>query len=86
MIPPGKKLFRLSVAEDLQKDYGMHSDGCLVPSSIPQMELSEQRLLSVTGIGRGNMPNTFPATVTPFTIPANSTATLLLDQGSLTNA
>ena len=65
------------------------SDGfgwMLAPSSLPQMELTYQRipvLRKATGIA---VPPSFPATKTPLTIPANTTVTLLLDQTYLTNA
>ena len=57
----------------------------LVPSSIPQPELTKQRLQSLreTNI---EIPAGFPAQHAPFTIPANSKASILLDQGFLTNA
>jgi alpha-L-rhamnosidase len=58
----------------------------LVPSSLPQMELTTQRF-TATRIVRGiNIPATFPANPTAVTIPANTTASLLLDQSFLTNA
>lgn len=65
------------------------SDGLawmLVPSSIPQMEMQDQRIpvmRKATGI---TVPASFPGAKTPLTIPANTTATLLLDQTVLTNA
>jgi alpha-L-rhamnosidase len=58
----------------------------LVPSPLPQMEYTYQRitlLRKTTGIAT---PSGFPATKTPLTIPANTTATLILDQTYLTNA
>ena len=58
----------------------------LIPRTIPQMELTAQRLQSVrksTGI---QMADGFPSKKTAVTIPANSHATILLDQGYLTNA
>ena len=58
----------------------------LQPSSLPAMELSVQRLSS-TRIDSGiNVPKTFPASNTSFTIPANTRVKILLDQGVLTNA
>lgn len=65
------------------------SDGLawqLVPSTLPQMELTYQRipkLRSVTGMAA---PTHFPAQKTPLTIPANRLVTLLLDQTFYTNA
>ena len=58
----------------------------LVPSPLPQMELSYQRistLRSATGI---NVPADFPKSKATLTIPAKSKVTLLLDQDTLTNA
>ncbi|MDF2191605.1 alpha-L-rhamnosidase C-terminal domain-containing protein [Paraflavitalea sp. CAU 1676] len=65
------------------------SDGLawmLVPSSIPQMELTYQRIPVVRKASGITAPAGFPATKTTVTIPANTTATLLLDQSVLTNA
>lgn len=65
------------------------SDGLgwmLVPSSLPQMELTYQRLpvlRKATGI---TLPSTFPASKTAITIPADTTVSFLLDQTYLTNA
>src|ERR1700739_2870521 len=58
----------------------------LVPSQIPQMERSLQRipvLRKADGVG---VPPSFPSAKTAVTIPANTTATLLLNQTYLTNA
>ncbi|MBO9202467.1 MULTISPECIES: alpha-L-rhamnosidase-related protein [Niastella] len=65
------------------------SDGfgwMLVPSPLPPREMTYQRIpvcRKATGI---TMPSGFPANKTAVTIPANTTATLLLDQTFLTNA
>ncbi|HVU54645.1 MAG TPA: alpha-L-rhamnosidase C-terminal domain-containing protein [Puia sp.] len=65
------------------------SDGLgwlLVPATLPARELRYQRipvLRKATGI---TTPSGFPANKTAITIPANTTATLLLDQTYLTNA
>lgn len=58
----------------------------LVPSAIPQMELRQQRLHAVRQSSGINLPASFPAQRSPITVPANTKATLLLDQGQLTNA
>jgi alpha-L-rhamnosidase len=58
----------------------------LVPSDLPQMELTVQRLQcarEATGI---NVPESFPAAATALNIPPKTKATLLLDNGFLTNA
>ncbi len=57
----------------------------LVPSAIPAMELQVQRLQSVRESDI-DMPKDFPAQASSFTVPAHSKATILLDQGFLTNA
>ena len=65
------------------------SDGLawmLVPSPLPPRELRYQRIpvcRKTTGIA---VPAQFPAQKVAITIPANTTATLLLDQTYLTNA
>ena len=58
----------------------------LVPSTIPPMELTYQRipvLRQATGL---NVPASFPGKKAPLSIPAHSTVVLLLDQTFLTNA
>jgi alpha-L-rhamnosidase len=58
----------------------------LVPSTLPQMERTVERLQrtrEATGI---NVPDSFPSSAGAVDIPANTKATLLLDNGSLTNA
>ncbi len=58
----------------------------LVPSSIPQMERSYQRIPLLRKSDGITVPAIFPATKTPVTIPAHTTATLLMDQTYLTSA
>ena len=58
----------------------------LVSSSIPQMERTYQRIPVLRKADGVSVPATFPASKTAVTIPANTTATLLLDQTYLTNA
>jgi alpha-L-rhamnosidase len=58
----------------------------LVPSSLPQMELKYQRIAMLRKAEGITVPKTFPAVKTAVTIPANTSATLLLDQTFLTNA
>ena len=65
------------------------SDGfgwMLVPSSLPQMELTYQRIPVIRQANGVIVPPSFPAAKTAVTIPANTTVTLLLDQTYLTNA
>ena len=58
----------------------------LVPSAIPPMELTVQRLAQARKVVGITVPASFPVTRTALTIPANTVATLLLDQSFLTNA
>lgn len=58
----------------------------LVPRAIPQMELTPQRFQSVRESSGVKVPASFPSSKVSIEIPANSKATLLLDQGYLTNA
>ena len=65
------------------------SDGwgwMLVPSPLPQLERTYQRIPSLRKAEGMSVPATFPATKTPITIPAHTTVTMLLDQTYLTNA
>lgn len=64
-----------------------YNDGwMLVPSPIPARELIMQRL-KVTRKAEGvTVPANFPAVKKAFTVPANTSATILLDQTFLTNA
>ncbi len=58
----------------------------LVPSTLPQMELSIQRLQSVREAEAIAEPAGFPAQAGEVRIPANAKAVMLLDNGFLTNA
>jgi len=58
----------------------------LVPSQLPQMERTFQRIPVLRKAEGITAPEGFPANKTVVTIPANTTATLLLDQTYLTNA
>jgi alpha-L-rhamnosidase len=58
----------------------------LVPSGIPQMERTVQRLQAIREATGIQIPDSFPASAIPFTIPAQTRATVLLDNGCLTNA
>jgi len=58
----------------------------LIPRSIPQVELTPQRLQTVRSVTGINLPASFPTGKTSFTIPANASVTILLDNGFLTNA
>lgn len=58
----------------------------LVPSQLPQMERTPQRMGSVRKSDGVKTPVGFPKTKTPLTIPAKTSATLLIDNEVLTNA
>jgi len=58
----------------------------LVPSIIPPMELKYQRLNKVRKSEGAIVPSSFPYQKSSFEIPANTSATILLDQTFLTNA
>ncbi len=58
----------------------------LQPSIIPQMELTYRRLATTRKAEGISVPAKFPAEKAAFQIPANSTASVLLDQEVYTNA
>jgi hypothetical protein len=58
----------------------------LVPSILPPREMTYQRLLKLRGAAGINVPAGFPEAKTSFTVPANTTVSLLLDQTFETNA
>lgn len=65
------------------------SDGLawqLVPSSLPQMELTYQRIPKLRQVTGMKVPADFPFKHVPLRVPANTHATLLLDQSFYTNA
>jgi alpha-L-rhamnosidase len=72
--------------KNMMGGYGTIDSWMLVPSGIPQMELKQQRLARVRKATGVSVPASFPATPTAVTIPANTDATVLLDQSFLTNA
>jgi alpha-L-rhamnosidase len=71
----------------LTKDAAVNSNGwMLVQSQLPQMEMTVQRLSATRKAEGVQVAQGFPAVKTSITIPANTKATILLDQGFLTNA
>ncbi|MEO8414907.1 MAG: alpha-L-rhamnosidase N-terminal domain-containing protein [Ginsengibacter sp.] len=58
----------------------------LIPRILPQVELTTQRLQTVRSVTGISLPAAFPSVTTSFTIPANTSVTILLDNGVLTNA
>lgn len=63
-----------------------HSRWMLEPSSIPPMELKPERLARVRSAEGVQPPAEFPARSQAFTVAANTSAVLLLDQDYLTTA
>ena len=61
-------------------------DWALVPSTLPPREMTYQRILKLRNAVGIDIPASFPENKTPVTIPANTTATILLDQTFETNA
>ena len=75
------------IGTGVTKALAVNSSGwMLVPSPLPQMEMTTQRLSSTRKTDGVQIPAGFPATKIKVTIPANAKATILLDQGFLTNA
>ncbi|WP_420149844.1 family 78 glycoside hydrolase catalytic domain [Spirosoma sp.] len=70
------------------KPRGLGTDGNwgLVPRTIPMMEENTVRLAAVRRSENGKMDNAFLQGKSPVTIPANTKAVFMLDQGHLTNA
>ena len=66
--------------------FGSSNGWMLVPSIIPQMELTKERPLKLRKAEGISTAGSFPATQSALIIPANTTATLVLDQTYLTNA
>ena len=58
----------------------------LVPRAIPPMELTPQRLQKIRKTEGIQLPENFPQQKKTFTIPANSSISILFDQGFLTDA
>lgn len=61
-------------------------DWALVPSSLPAREMTYQRILKLRSANGVSTPENFPAERAAVTVPANTTAILLLDQTFETNA
>ena len=58
----------------------------LVPSTLPQMELTQQRLVTLRKAEGITVAASFPSEKTAINVPPNTSATILLDQTFLTNA
>lgn len=71
----------------IPKDAAVDSEGwMLVPSPLPQVEMTRQRLFTTRSAQGVKVPQGFPASKTDVVIPAHSKAAVLLDQGFLTDA
>lgn len=82
----GARPIFLGSPKNVLNSTGSPNGWMLVPSLIPPMEMTIQRLAQVRKADGITVPTSFPATKTALTIPANTVATLLLDQAVLTNA
>jgi alpha-L-rhamnosidase len=80
------QLIMPGIPKNLMGGYGTVSGWLLIPSVIPPMELTNQRFSKLTVSPSVQIPIQFPAVKTSFEIPAHSDATIILDQGFLTNA
>ncbi len=72
--------------KNIQGQYGTPSGWMLIPSTLPQMEFKSERFAKVAKVQGIEIPAGFPSTKVDLNIPANTIATVLLDQGHLTNA
>jgi len=71
----------------MPKEAAVNSTGwMLVPSSLPPMEAKVERLSVTRKAESVSVPSAFPKSNVKVSIPANTNATILLDQGYLTNA
>jgi alpha-L-rhamnosidase len=70
----------------LPHGWGTDLDYWLKPRSIPLLEETPERLARVVRSSGVKLSPDFPGKVAPFTVPAGTVASVLLDQGHLTNA
>ena len=70
----------------LKGDMDLSGSWMLVPSGLPQMELSYQRIPGLRKVEGIHVPTSFPSTKVSVTIPSNTTVKMLFDQSYLTNA
>ena len=70
----------------LPQGWGTDVDYWLSPRSIPLMEETTERLARVIRTSGVTVPADFPTVRGPFSVPANTRASVLLDQAHLTNA
>jgi alpha-L-rhamnosidase len=74
------------IPKNLIGGYGTVSGWLLQQSILPPMELRKQRFSTVRNSTSVQIPVGFPSSKMPIGIPPHSTATILLDQGFLSNA
>ena len=74
------------VPRNIPMSFAPATNWLMVPSTLPAMELTKQRLATLRRAEGVTVPDGFPRQAVTCTIPAHTTATLLLDQGELTNA
>jgi len=74
------------IPKNLIGGYGTVSGWLLQHSILPHMELQKQRFREVRNSAGVQIPGSFPSLKKTLIIPPHSTATILLDQGFLTNA
>lgn len=74
------------IADGKLKGMAWGIEWALVPSTLPAREMVYQRLAKLRNATGVKVPATFPQKKTSFTIPPNTTASILLDQTVETNA
>jgi alpha-L-rhamnosidase len=72
--------------ENMEGGYGTVPGWLLKPSSIPAMELKNQRFAKIVRSEGSSLSDSFPYFKSSITIPAHNITTIILDQGFLTNA
>lgn len=78
--------YAAKIADGKLKGMSWGGDWNLVPSTLPPREMKYQRIPVLRYAIGVNVPSAFPAKKIPVTVPANTTAVLLLDQTVETNA
>ena len=76
----------VKIADGKIKGTAWGVDWALVPSSLPAREMTYQRLIKLRSAEGLVIPANFPAAKAAITVPAHTTASILLDQTFLTNA
>jgi alpha-L-rhamnosidase len=74
------------IPRNLIGGYGTVSGWLLIPDILPPMELTNQRFAKMNRAEGIHIPDAFPAARSAITISAHTEATIILDQGFLTNA